>query len=533
MPELDPNSSPLSRIELLRLAQGLGVVDADVMTRAELRAAIDKAQRPERVALDQHPVTWVSVARRLLASVVERGLNLPDAAALIRGDAKLMAPPMAPPPVATVTLARIYAAQGHLDRAIGTLDEVLDSDPDHELARDLRTQLDRRRAELARREATSLAARAPREEEADAAHASNGHAGTVVSEPARADDPGVAPGPLVASVDAAAELVAPSFDTVERQAAHADVSPFPTEPPTLAGVVPLEVDTPVASDAAESEPPATLAAGVDWQIENDSAASADVVREDAVVTLWAAASPELADAAPATGAMDAVSDASDDVADAHAASSEELAACSADSAEVSTTVAPAAAADTASSASAEPARAAAPPGVEPPASGALGLNGVANGAAAISAPLPESPAAAPEPLPRVPGLLLIETDTAIRYIYWELAAVGSPHWIHVVTHTPTGRGDTERRERRFPVHRQLGVLRLEGVPRQAIVRAKLTLAPDDVRPLVVAGAVRPRSLADDASFEVRYAPHGHATPEALAGRAKPLLGRANPVYWDS
>jgi hypothetical protein len=77
------------------------------------------------------------------------------------------------------------------------------------------------------------------------------------------------------------------------------------------------------------------------------------------------------------------------------------------------------------------------------------------------------------------------------------------------------------------------VLRLEGVPRQAVVRAKLTLAPDDVRPLVVAGAVRPRSLAGVGSFEVRYAPHGHATPEALAGRAKPLLERANPVYWDS
>jgi hypothetical protein len=158
---------------------------------------------------------------------------------------------------------------------------------------------------------------------------------------------------------------------------------------------------------------------------------------------------------------------------------------------------------------------------------------MANGVTPVSAPAHESSASAPEPLPRVPGLLLIETDTRIRYIYWELAAVGSPHWIHVVTHTPTGRGDTERRERRFPVHRQLGVLRLEGVPRQAVVRAKLTLAPDDVCPLVVAGAVRPRSPASGGSFEVRYAPHGHAPPEALAGRAKPLLERANSVYWDS
>src|SRR6187401_89843 len=154
MPELDPNSKPLlSRVELLRLAQGLGVVDADVMTRAELRSAIDKAQRPERGPLDQHPVTWVSVARRLLASVIERGLNLPDAAALIRGDTKLSTPPKAPPPVATVTLARIYAAQGHLERALGTLDEVLLSAPAHELARDLRAQLELRRQELVARDA--------------------------------------------------------------------------------------------------------------------------------------------------------------------------------------------------------------------------------------------------------------------------------------------------------------------------------------------------------------------------------------------
>jgi hypothetical protein len=517
MPELDSNPNPLlSRVELLRLAQGLGVVDADVMTRAELRAAIDKAQRPERAALDPHPVTWVGVARRLLASVVERGLNLPDAAALIRGDTKLMAPPMAPPPVATVTLARIYAAQGHLDRAIGTLDEVLESDPDHELARDLRTQLDVRRTEIAQRDGAPAAARAREEEKARAARPSNGHA--VAEEPAPANEPAALPeAPPVASVDAAAELVAPSFDTVERQAAHADLSPFPTEPPTLVGVVPLDLEAPAAANAPESEPPTTLATGVDWQIENDSAASADVLPE-AETPRWAAASAEAVDAAPVTDAV------------LSPPAGAELDATSPPEPPAS---APEAFAE-GPEALADSARPAAPVGVEQPESAPHAMNGVANGVA----PAPESStagaaAAAPEPLPRVPGLLLIETDTMVRYIYWELAAAGSPHWIHVVTHTPTGRGDTERRERRFPVHRQLGVLRLEGVPRQAVVRAKLTHAPDDVRPLVVAGAVRPRSLADGDSFEVRYAPHGKATPEALAGRARPLLERANPVYWDS
>src|SRR5687767_9479455 len=154
---LDPNQ--LSRIELLQLAQTLHVSDADVMTRAELRAAIDKARRPEPRPPAQ-PVTWVSVARRLLASIVEQGLNLPDAAALIRGDTKLSTPPRAPPPVATVTLARIYAAQGHLERAIRTLDEVLASDPDHHPALQLRAQL-QSRLEEQRRSADAASAVAP------------------------------------------------------------------------------------------------------------------------------------------------------------------------------------------------------------------------------------------------------------------------------------------------------------------------------------------------------------------------------------
>src|SRR5690606_34160149 len=168
-------------------------------------------------------------------------------------------------------------------------------------------------------------------------------------------------------------------------------------------------------------------------------------------------------------------------------------------------------------------------GVAPASIGATPTSAPGTAAIPASAPLP-----APEELPRVPGLLLIETDSPIRYIYWELAGAGpaTPHWIHVVSHTPTGRGGTERRERRIPVQRQLGALRLEGVPRHAVVRPHLTHAPDDARPLVVAGAVRPRSPGANEEFEVRYAPHAHAEPEALAGRARPLLERASPVYWD-
>jgi tetratricopeptide (TPR) repeat protein len=146
------NPKGLSRLELLKLAQALRVSDADVMTRAELQAAIERAKKPEPRPQPQS-VTWLGVARRLLASIVEQGLHLPDAAALIRGDGSLRPTPSGPPPVATVTLARIYAAQGHLERAIGTLDEVLASDPDHDLARDLRAQLAVRLEERQRQEA--------------------------------------------------------------------------------------------------------------------------------------------------------------------------------------------------------------------------------------------------------------------------------------------------------------------------------------------------------------------------------------------
>ena len=131
----------MSRRDLSELAKTLGIADAEVMTRAELRAAIERSQAAPRAAPSPWPTTWLGVARGLIASIVDKGLNLPDAAALIRGDTKLSTPPKPPPPVATVTLARIYVAQGHLQRAIDTLGEVLRSEPDHELARELRGEL--------------------------------------------------------------------------------------------------------------------------------------------------------------------------------------------------------------------------------------------------------------------------------------------------------------------------------------------------------------------------------------------------------
>ena len=132
------------REELVVEARRLGVKRPEVMTRVELSDEILRLSTPNPV--ERKKVRgWLGVARDLLASVVEQGLNLPDAAALIRGDVRFE--PLRSPqaPVATVTLAEIYGAQGHYARALSILDEVLDKEPDHEAARALRDRIARDR----------------------------------------------------------------------------------------------------------------------------------------------------------------------------------------------------------------------------------------------------------------------------------------------------------------------------------------------------------------------------------------------------
>jgi hypothetical protein len=152
MSELDR----LSRDDLIERARRLGVERPEVMTRLELkdellrRSVEDREQRSKARG-------WLGVARDLLARLVEQGLHLPDAAKLIRGEATLRQPP-SPPPVASVTLAEIYAAQGHVQRALETLDEVLAREPDHPAARALRERLD------ARPGASPAAAEAPHDD---------------------------------------------------------------------------------------------------------------------------------------------------------------------------------------------------------------------------------------------------------------------------------------------------------------------------------------------------------------------------------
>ena len=451
MLENNPDPNELSRIELLNLAHNLHISDADVMTRAELRAAIDKARKPEPKAPEQ-PVTWVSVARRLLASIVEQGLNLPDAAALIRGDTKLSTPPKAPPPVATVTLARIYAAQGHLERAIRTLEEVLASDPDHHPALQLRAQLQARLLEQ-KREADAARAASATDSEIPPSTDANEHADSAppetLPEPTALAE--ATPPPAVSEL--ADEDASPASNGMLHGAKTSHAAPGDSEPPTAPEIPPA--------------PPLT---------------SAPIP-----------ATPELVVHPPVAVPIHvALADAPTDLPGAHAGAVAIL--------------------------PSEP-----PPPEAAPASSPL-------------APSAQKPAPAPTVSPRSPGLVVIETDAANAYLYWEIATPNEPElantpcWISVVTHTPTQHG-SERRERLIPVFRSAGALRLEGVPRQAILRAKL--APEqtpDARPLAVASTVRASSLTLT-DLQPRFTPHARENPQALARRAAPHLENASAVYW--
>ncbi|MCB9584819.1 MAG: hypothetical protein H6718_05450 [Polyangiaceae bacterium] len=133
----------LQRQELIELARSRGIERPEVMTRDEL---IDEILRlsfadPTEVKSVRG---WFGVARDLLAGLVEQGLHLPDAAKVIRGDGPGSVS-SGRRPLATVTLAEIYAAQGHLGRGIAVLQEVLEKEPEHEVASRLLSDLEARK----------------------------------------------------------------------------------------------------------------------------------------------------------------------------------------------------------------------------------------------------------------------------------------------------------------------------------------------------------------------------------------------------
>ncbi|MCL2776636.1 MAG: hypothetical protein FWD73_01440 [Polyangiaceae bacterium] len=133
----------LDRESLVQRAEAAGVQHARILTRPEL---IDELIRHDK-QLDETQLKksrgFFGIARDLLARVVERGLHLPDAADRLFGSGPFPPSAHAPPQaVPTLTLAEIYAAQGHKKRAVDTLRGVLDDEPDHIAARTLLGQLE-------------------------------------------------------------------------------------------------------------------------------------------------------------------------------------------------------------------------------------------------------------------------------------------------------------------------------------------------------------------------------------------------------
>ncbi|HEX2876723.1 MAG TPA: hypothetical protein VHP33_35975 [Polyangiaceae bacterium] len=189
----------LSREDLILRARARGVERPEQMTRVELRDEIVRRSEPD-LERQRRTRGWLGVARDLLASVVESGLNLPDAAAAIRGDGKGEHDFQGPPPVATVTLAEIYAAQGHYEQSLRMLDEVIEREPEHATARTLRERI--------------------------------------------AEERDLGPGRRRKVVEAKAEtIVTPQPPAV---APVAPVAPAPTPPPVAAAPVPAPAAVPVA-----------------------------------------------------------------------------------------------------------------------------------------------------------------------------------------------------------------------------------------------------------------------------------------------
>lgn len=135
----------LSRDDLIHRAEGLSVPHARTLTRPELVDEILKTSGGQGAEGESDAVRvargFFGIARDLLARVVERGLHLPDAAARFLGSAPPPKPRTVGGAIPTVTLSEIYAAQGHTERALETLEAVLAENPDNTAAQELLTRL--------------------------------------------------------------------------------------------------------------------------------------------------------------------------------------------------------------------------------------------------------------------------------------------------------------------------------------------------------------------------------------------------------
>ncbi len=132
----------LDRDTLIARAKKAGVARAQVLTRPELIDELLLRQAKKEDPNASRARGFFGRARDLLARVIERGLHLPEAAELIRTRPAAVPSRATPSAVPTVTLAEIYATQGHKERALETLRRVLEIEPEHAAARTLLAQLE-------------------------------------------------------------------------------------------------------------------------------------------------------------------------------------------------------------------------------------------------------------------------------------------------------------------------------------------------------------------------------------------------------
>jgi len=245
----------IPRSQLVERARELGVERPERMTRVELRdemirRTVSKDEQAEARGL-------FGVARSMLASVVETGLNLPDAAKVIRGDATLDLPVDSQTPVATVTLAEIYAAQGHKSRALRMLEEVLRVEPEHQEALRVRRELTGEPAPKPAEPAvsrTAVTAPAPPVEDASTPDYVPGGFVDTVGEEIRTGKPPVVEEvvtepeevPDVKAVDEPVDVVDEPVDVVDEPVDVVD------EPPATAATESSPVSSEVEESAAES-----------------------------------------------------------------------------------------------------------------------------------------------------------------------------------------------------------------------------------------------------------------------------------------
>lgn len=135
----------LDRESLVARAEAAGVARARTLTRPELVDELLMRAHGASTPAARRARGFFGLARDLLANVVERGLHLPDAADRIRGIGAADPPrdTRAASALPTMTLAEIYASQGHRERAIETLEQVLEREPEHAAARALHADLTR------------------------------------------------------------------------------------------------------------------------------------------------------------------------------------------------------------------------------------------------------------------------------------------------------------------------------------------------------------------------------------------------------